>query len=141
MFSPGGVFPSREIVGTLSRQLGWSHFLLLLPIKDDLKRDFYAEMCRVERWSVRMLRQKIGGLLFERTALRWIDQHEREPGEDSPLGLILCESAGEEQVELLQLGASGIRVATYLAELPPKALLEKKLRAAARLAREQSKKD
>jgi predicted nuclease of restriction endonuclease-like (RecB) superfamily len=247
------VFPDREIVGTLSRQLGWSHFLLLLPVKDDLKREFYAEMCRVERWSVRTLREKVGGMLYERTALskkpaelarqelaklraadqlspdlvfrdpyfldflglkdaysekdleagilreieafllelgggftfvarqkrmvidgedfaldllfyhrklrrliavdlklgkfeaafkgqmelylRWLDQHERERGEESPLGLILCESAGEEQVELLQLGASGIRVATYLTDLPPKALLEQKLRAAAELAR------
>ncbi len=36
---------------------------------DSLKRDFYAEMCRIERWSVRTLRSKIGGMLFERTAL------------------------------------------------------------------------
>jgi hypothetical protein len=71
--------------------------------------------------------------------LRWLDKHEREPGEESPLGLILCESAGEEQVELLQLGESGIRVATYLTDLPPKALLEKKLRAAAEFARERLK--
>jgi hypothetical protein len=71
--------------------------------------------------------------------LRWLDKHEREPEEASPLGLILCESAGEEQVELLQLGESGIRLATYLTELPPKTLLEKKLRAAARLARERLK--
>ena len=41
----------------------------LLPIKDPLARDFYAEMCRIERWNVRTLRQKIGGMLFERTAL------------------------------------------------------------------------
>ena len=224
-----------------------------MPVKDGLKRDFYAEMCRVERWSVRTLRAKIGGMLFERTALskkpaklaeqelaklrstdqlspdlvfrdpyfldflglkdtygendleaailreveafllelgggftfvarqmrmvidgedftldllfyhrklrrliaidlklgkfeaafkgqmelylRWLDRHEREPGEESPLGLILCESAGEEQVELLLLGARGIRVGTYLAELPPKAVLEQKLRAAAERAR------
>lgn len=71
--------------------------------------------------------------------LRWLDKHEREPGEESPLGLILCESAGAEQVELLQLDASGIRVATYLTELPPKAVLEKKLRAATELARERLK--
>jgi predicted nuclease of restriction endonuclease-like (RecB) superfamily len=247
------VFSDREIVGTLSRQLGWSHFLLLLPLKEDLKREFYAEMCRVERWSVRTLREKINGMLYERTALskkpaelakqelatlrtadqfspdlvfrdpyfldflglkdtysesdlevailreiesfllelgggftfvarqkrmvidgedhsldllfyhrklrrlialdlklgrfeagfkgqmelylRWLDRHEREAGEESPLGLILCESAGEEQVELLRLGASGIRVATYLTELPPKHLLEQKLRAAAEHAR------
>jgi predicted nuclease of restriction endonuclease-like (RecB) superfamily len=248
------LFPDRAIVAALSQQLGWSHFVLLLPVRDGLKRDFYAEMCRVERWSVRTLRQKLNGMLFERTALsrkpaklaeqelaklrttdqlspdlvfrdpylldflglkdayaeadleaailreieafllelgggftfvarqkrmvidgedfaldllfyhrklrrlvaldlklgtfepadkgqmelylRWLDRYEREPGEESPLGLILCESARAEQVELLQLGASGIRVATYLTELPPKALLERKLRAAAERARE-----
>ena len=62
-------FPEIAIVSTLSTQLGWSHFIELLPVKDQLARDFYAEMCRVERWDVRTLRQKIGGLLFERTAL------------------------------------------------------------------------
>lgn len=57
------------IVVTLSQQLGWAHFLALLPIKDTLARDFYAEMCRIERWDVRTLRKKIGGMLFQRTAL------------------------------------------------------------------------
>jgi hypothetical protein len=47
------VFPHQEIVSTLSRQLGWSHFVEIIPLKDDLQRDFYAEMCRLERWSVR----------------------------------------------------------------------------------------
>jgi hypothetical protein len=56
--------------------------------------------------------------------LRWLDRHEREPGEEPPVGLILCESAGAEQIELLQLGDSGIRVATYLTDLPPKAIPE-----------------
>ena len=63
------VFPDVQIVSALSAQLGWSHFVEILPIKDPLKRDFYAEMCRVERWSLRTLRDKIGGMLFERTAL------------------------------------------------------------------------
>jgi predicted nuclease of restriction endonuclease-like (RecB) superfamily len=62
-------FPEEQIVVTLSRQLGWSHFVAVIPLDDDLKRDFYAEMCRIERWSVRTLRQKISGMLFERTAL------------------------------------------------------------------------
>jgi len=62
-------FPDEQIVVTLSRQLGWSHFVTIIPLDDDLKRDFYAEMCRIERWSVRTLRQKIPGMLFERTAL------------------------------------------------------------------------
>lgn len=63
------VFPDAEIVSTLSRQLAWSHFLEIIYMKDDLKRDFYAEMCRLERWSVRTLRQRVGSMLFERTAL------------------------------------------------------------------------
>ena len=62
-------FPDEQIVVTVSRQLGWSHFVAIIPLDDDLKRDFYAEMCRIERWSVRTLRQKISGMLFERTAL------------------------------------------------------------------------
>ena len=249
------VFPDREIVLGLSRQLGWSHFVEILPLKTDLHREFYAEMCRVERWSVRTLREKVGGMLFERTALsrkpeelarqelakhreanqlspdlvfrdpyfldflgladtysekdleaailremerfilelgdgfafvarqkrividshdfyidllfyhrklrrlvaidlklrafqaadkgqmelylRWLEKHAVEPGEESPIGLILCEEKGEEQVELLQLDRSGIRVASYLTDLPPKDVLQKKLRAATEQARRQ----
>ncbi len=58
-----------RILVALSQELSWSHFVELLPIKEPLARDFYAEMCRIERWDVRTLRQKIGGMLFERTAL------------------------------------------------------------------------
>jgi predicted nuclease of restriction endonuclease-like (RecB) superfamily len=49
--------------------LGWTHFLRLIPIQDPLKRDFYAEMCRAENWSTRMLQQRIQSMLYERTAL------------------------------------------------------------------------
>ena len=63
------VFSDERIVATLRRQLGWSHFKSLIPIKDSLKRDFYAEMCRIENWNTRTLEKKIGGMLFERTAL------------------------------------------------------------------------
>ncbi|PIS02279.1 MAG: hypothetical protein COT85_05785 [Chlamydiae bacterium CG10_big_fil_rev_8_21_14_0_10_42_34] len=63
------LFPNEQIVVTLSRQLSWSHFVTLLPIKDSIKRDFYAEMCRIEKWNVRTLRAKIDSMLFERTAL------------------------------------------------------------------------
>ena len=45
------VFPDTEIVAALLRELGWTHFTRLIPIKDPLKHEFYAEMCRVERWS------------------------------------------------------------------------------------------
>jgi predicted nuclease of restriction endonuclease-like (RecB) superfamily len=62
-------FPEEEIVATLSQQLGWSHFVEILPLKLPLQREYYAEMCRVERWSVRTLRERIDSMLYERTAL------------------------------------------------------------------------
>ncbi len=253
------VFPDEEIVNVLRSQLSWTHFRELLPIDDVLKRDFYAEMCRVERWSTRTLRHKIGHLLYERTAvsrkpevliakdiaalrdedrltpdmvfrdpyfldflglsgqhaehdledailreleafilemgtdfafvarqkritvdsedyyldllfyhrrlrclvaidlklgkfqasdkgqmelyLRWLQKHDMQPGEEPPLGLILCADKSDEHVELLQLNDSGIRVAQYLTELPPKKLLEKKLHDSIRLARERLARD
>lgn len=63
------VFPDRKIVSALRTQLGWTHFREIIALDDPLKRDFYAEMCRIERWSTRTLEKKIGGMLFERTAL------------------------------------------------------------------------
>lgn len=247
------VFPEERIVATLSRQLSWSHFKELLPLKKPLQRDFYAEMCRVERWSVRTLRGKIGSMLYERTALsrkpeelarieldalreedlltpdlvfrdpyfldflglkdtypekdleaailremesfllelgagfsfiarqkrmtidgddfhldllffhrdlrrliaidlkldkfrpdhfgqmalylRWLDRYERKPGEEAPLGIILCSGKDDERIELLELGQSGIHVAEYLTELPPKKVLRQKLHDAIELSR------
>lgn len=242
------VFPDEQIVSTLWRQLSWSHFKEIIYIEKNLKREFYAEMCRVERWSVRTLRQKIDSMLFERTAisrkpkelarqelaelrsnnkmspdlvfrdpyvldflnlkdtysesdleaailrelesfiielgagftfvarqkrmtidnedfyldllffhrklkrlvavelklgrfkaaykaqmelyLRWLKKHEKEEDENDPLGLILCAEGSHEQIELLELDKSSIKIAEYLTELPPKKLLEKKLHAA-----------
>jgi len=248
------VFPDEQIVASLMRQLSWTHILLVVPIADTLKRDFYIEMCRHERWSVRVLRERIDSALYERTAiskkpeetiandlallkkegkmtpdmvfrdpyfldflglkdtysekdfesaivaelqrfivemgtdfaflarqkritvgiddyyldllfyhrglrrlvavelkldgfkaehkaqmelyLRWLDQHERRKGEKKPLGIILCAGKEQELVELLELGRSGIHVAEYLTELPPRELLEQKLLHAIRLARQ-----
>lgn len=62
-------FPAIEIVASVTQQLTWTHIVELLPIKEPLRRDFYAELCRIERWSVRTLRDKIQGMLFERTAI------------------------------------------------------------------------
>lgn len=63
------VFPDEKIVAALRRQLNWTHFKSLIPLDDALKRDFYAEMCRVEQWNTRTLQKKISSMLFERTAL------------------------------------------------------------------------
>jgi hypothetical protein len=120
-------FPDEPIVVTLSQQLSWSHFHALLPIKDPLVRDFYAETCRIERWDVRTLRQKIGGMLFERTALS-----------KQLLTTVATEIAKLRggQVELLQLDAKSIRVSEYLTDLPPLPLLRERLHHAIEHARE-----
>lgn len=246
-------FSDEPIVVTLSRQLSWSHFVALLPLKDPLQRDYYAQMASTERWSVRTLRERIESMLYERTALsqkseetitqelaalrdaqrmtpalvmrdpyildflglrdswqesdleaaivremeafllelgagfcfvarqkriqiddedfhldllfynrklrrlvavelkigefkaaykgqmelylRWLDKHEREPEEASPLGIILCTGKKREQIELLELDKSGIHVAEYLTSLPPRAVLGEKLQQATERAR------
>jgi len=251
-------FPRQEIVPTLSGQLSWSHFVEILVLKDDLQRNFYVEMCRIENWGVRTLRKKIAGMLFERTALskkpedlikhelttlketkkltpdlvfrdpcfldflglkgayqekdlesailremesfilemgtgfaflerqkritldgedfyldllffhrglnrlvvielkldkfkaahkgqmelylRWLEKHERKPNEEPPIGLILCAGKSDEQIELLELSKSGIRVAEYITELLPRKALEKKLHQTIQLARQRFQK-
>lgn len=238
-------FENQEIVSTLWRQLTWSHFKEIIYLENDLKRDFYAQMCILENWSVRTLRTKIQSMLFERTAisqkpeelaklelealreedllspdlvfrdpylldflglkntylekdlekaillkleefllelgrgfafmerqkrmiidhkdynldllfyhrkmkrlvaidlkigqfepgykgqmelyLRWLEKHEMEHGEEKPIGLILCAEGNYEQIELLQLDKSNIKVAKYITEFLPKKLLKEKL--------------
>ena len=53
----------------LSAQLTWTHFREIIYFDNSLQRDFYAEMCRIERWSTRTLKSKIQGMLYERTAI------------------------------------------------------------------------
>ena len=248
-----GAFPDEEILHALCAKLGWSHFRQLVHMDDPLKRGFYAEMCRIEGWSTRILEKKIGSMLYERTALakkpekvirheidalrkedqltpdlvfkdpyfldflglndryiekdiedailremeqfilelgigfsfvarqkrmqlededlyldllfyhrklhrlvaidlklgqfkaehkgqmelylRWLDEYERQSGEEAPIGLILCASRSDEKVRLLRLDQGNIRVAAYMTELPPRRLLEKKLHDAVRFAR------
>jgi predicted nuclease of restriction endonuclease-like (RecB) superfamily len=237
--------PSEEIVSAVRRQLSWTHIKTLIYIDDPLKRDFYLQMCQQERWSTRILQERLDSQLFERTALsrqpeellaselanlretgdltpalvlkdpyildflglsdrylekdledailrelenfllelgagftfvarqkriqldsddfyidllfynrrlkrlvaielkmgdfkaeykgqmelylRWLAKHEQEPGEASPLGIILCSGKKQEQIELLELDASGIHVAEYLTALPPREVLQAKL--------------
>ena len=47
------VFPDAKIVHALRAKLGWTHFRRIIYLNDPLKRDFYAEMCRIEKWNVR----------------------------------------------------------------------------------------
>jgi predicted nuclease of restriction endonuclease-like (RecB) superfamily len=68
--------------------------------------------------------------------LKWLDNYERQPGEEAPIGLILCAESSREQVELLEMHKDGITVAEYWTELPPKAELEQHLHQALIEARE-----
>ena len=238
-------FPELKVIGHLCRKLSWSHFKEILHFKDPIQRDFYAEMCRIETWSVRTLRDKIDSMLFERTALskkpqeliehelqqlraedkmtpnlvfrdpifldylglkdrylekdledailrelenfilelgsgfsfvarqkrliidgddhyidllffhrglrrliaielklgdfkaadkgqmelylRYLAKHEMQPGEDKPLGLILCSGKKSETIELLEMDAAGIHVAEYLSSLPSRECLSQRL--------------
>lgn len=247
------IFNDEQIVVPLVRQLSWTHFLLLIPLKNPLKRDFYAQMCGIESWNKRTLKQKIDGMLFERTViskkpealikkellklketkqltpdlifkdpyfldftglkdtyseesledailremeqfilelgtgftfierqkrmiidgedfhldllffhrklkrliaidlklgkfkaaykgqmelyLRWLEENDRQKGEGSPLGLILCAEGSPEQIALLQLEKAGIKVAEYLTELPDRELLKQKLHKAIEIAK------
>lgn len=62
-------FPQTEIVATLSRQLSWSHFVNLLPLKTEQARQFYAQQAATNTWSVRELRHQIERKAFERTEI------------------------------------------------------------------------
>ncbi len=63
------VWPDDVQVRALSEHLGWSHFKELLYLENSLAREFYAELCRAERWTVRTLRERVRTMLFERTAI------------------------------------------------------------------------
>ncbi len=63
------IFPEDQIVNALSTQLSWTHICELAGISDELKRTFYTELSVREKWSIRILLERIGSMLYERTAL------------------------------------------------------------------------
>lgn len=98
-------FKDVEIVNSLSRHLSWSHFLILLPLKE-YKAKHKGQM---------------------ELYLKWLDRYEKQEGENSPIGLILCAETSREQVELLEMYKDGIVVSEYWTEFPPKKELEHRL--------------
>lgn len=68
--------------------------------------------------------------------LKWLDKHERQAGEEAPIGLILCTEASREQIELLEMHKDGIVVAEYWTALPPKAELQARIQEIYRTATE-----
>jgi hypothetical protein len=67
--------------------------------------------------------------------LRWLDRHERQPDEQQPLAIILCAGKKRETIEILDLDSSGIHVAEYLTELPPREVLRERFHRALLAAR------
>lgn len=63
------IFPDIKIVNALRAQLNWTHLRLIISMDDELKRDFYIEMCKMEKWSSRQLQERIRSMLYERTAI------------------------------------------------------------------------
>lgn len=61
--------PSRKSETPLSFTLSWSHYLVLMRIKDDEERRFYEIECQKQDWSVRQLKREYGASLYERLAL------------------------------------------------------------------------
>lgn len=54
---------------TVSSKLSWSHYLELIKIEEENKREFYIKEAINSKWSVRELQRQIGSLLYERLAI------------------------------------------------------------------------
>ena len=67
--------------------------------------------------------------------LRWLARHDQEPGDEPPLGIILCTGKKQRQIELLELDKAGIHVAEYLPALPPREVLQQQVQKAMVAAR------
>jgi predicted nuclease of restriction endonuclease-like (RecB) superfamily len=67
MMAVAAMWPSVDIAQTLSAQSSWSHLLVIVTLRNPVRRDFYLALCARERWTVRTLRAQISGKLYERT--------------------------------------------------------------------------
>lgn len=107
---------------------GEDHYLDLLFYHRKLKRLVAIEL-KIDKFKAKYKGQM-------ELYLKWLNKYERQNGEETPIGLILCAVASKEQIELLEMHKDGIMVAEYWTELPPKEILEAKLHEALIEARE-----
>ena len=89
------IFPDIKIVQSVTAQLSWTHFVQLLSIDNPIKREFYTTMAMQERWSTRTLDERIGSMLFERTAIS------KKPDEMIIAELNQLKESGQVQQEFL----------------------------------------
>ena len=104
--------------------------------------DFYIDLLFYNRKLRRLvaIELKLGEFKAEYKGqmelyLRWLAKYEQEPQEQPPIGIILCAGKKQEQIELLELGKSGIHVAEYLTVLPSREALQARLHQAIEAAR------
>ena len=116
-FGHGFTFVERQKRMTVD---GDDFYLDLLFYHRDLKR-----LVAIELKIGKFIPQYMGQMELY---LKWLNKYERREGENEPIGLILCTKASRGQIELLELDKSGIAVAEFWTNLPPKALLEEKIR-------------
>lgn len=97
-------------------------------------KDFYLDLLFYHRKLQRLvaIELKLGEFKASHKGqmelyLKWLNRYEKQDGEKTPIGLILCAEASREQVELLEMHKDGIMVSEYWAELPSKKRLEQKL--------------
>lgn len=111
-----------------------------MPIGSD---DYYLDLLFYSRPHRRLIAVELKVEKFQAAFkgqmelyLKWLDRYERQPGEEAPIGLILCTEANREQVELLEMHKDGIAVAEYWTDLPPKGELEARIQGILREAKE-----
>jgi hypothetical protein len=126
------VFPDQEIVHALRVQLSWTHIRLIIYVEDPLAREFYSAMAQLEHWSTRTLEDRINSLLFERTALS------KKPEKLITKELKSLRQNGQLTPDLVFRDPYFLDfLGLHVIELPPRALLERKLHDAIQLARQQ----
>ena len=67
---------------------------------------------------------------------KYLKKYEMQPGEEDPIGLLLCSEGNTEHIELMMLDEQNIKVAQYLTVLPDKQWFLDKLNRSILIARE-----
>ena len=130
--------------------LSWSHYLILMRIKNDDERRFYEIESQKQQWSYRQLSRQIGSSLYERLALsrdkaavmrlthqdlgqmqmyvNYYDRYVRLPHEKPTIGILICQEKDDSLVEITLPKDANIYAAEYALYLPDKKELQQRLK-------------
>jgi predicted nuclease of restriction endonuclease-like (RecB) superfamily len=139
-------FTDSQIVEPLSRKLSWSHFVerqkRMIINGEDFNLDLLFYHRKLKRLAT--IELKLGKFQAKHKGqmelyLKWLDKYEKQEGENTPIGLILCAESSKEQIELLEMHKDSIMAAEYWTDLPPKKQFEEKIHLLIAEARERKK--